>query len=138
MIPGKPGGFWSHEERDALIRANGGMISLELMDTLKTIYLTRMIEALRPYQDSSGLPRHIPMPVDVNGDGPAETSDEDKMVCWCKDPKCWLLMGLRHQEVITMRWAAEHMDSMGYTGLAHSIRADAQELAYEYGIEKET
>jgi len=34
------------------------------------------------------MPEHMMIPVDVNGDGPAEEKMIDHYVCWCGDKTC--------------------------------------------------
>lgn len=38
--------------------------------------------------DEGGLPIHLPMAVNRNGDGPADASDAVKVRCWCQDEDC--------------------------------------------------
>lgn len=35
-----------------------------------------------------GLPEHLMIPVDINGDGPAEGKEIDHYECWCGDKTC--------------------------------------------------
>lgn len=34
------------------------------------------------------LPDHLPMPVNVNGQGPADEDEAVATVCWCGNEKC--------------------------------------------------
>lgn len=137
MIPGKSAGFWTVEERDRLLAANGGTLSAALMDELKGITTAHVIKALAPFLDETGLPRHLPMAVDADGHGPVDKTDvesEDRMICWCADTRCWVNLGFRHQEAITMRWAAGLMESMGNETMADALRQDAADMEDEYGL----
>lgn len=34
------------------------------------------------------LPEHLPLPVNAQGQGPADPDDTVAVVCWCNDPAC--------------------------------------------------
>lgn len=38
------------------------------------------------------LPEHFPMPVNADGDGPAEKDEFDHLECWCGDSSCQLYL----------------------------------------------
>jgi hypothetical protein len=45
--------------------------------------------------DEGGLPIHLPMGVTVDGQGPADGTEElHHYVCWCPDPTCPLTRAL--------------------------------------------
>jgi len=45
--------------------------------------------------DEGGLPIHLPMAVTRNGEGPADSADAVKTVCWCQDLNCPVTRALR-------------------------------------------
>src|SRR5690606_16429259 len=63
--------------------------------------------------DEGGLPVHLPMAVDRNGRGPADTNDAVKTVCWCQDRKCPVTRALQgahelgRQELVAQRTLLE-------------------------------
>lgn len=44
--------------------------------------------ALEPYVDEGGLPRHLPMGLTADGQGPTEPDPPHHRGCWCNDPLC--------------------------------------------------
>lgn len=40
------------------------------------------------YVDEAGMPKHLPMGVNEQGQGPEDDSKAHHWVCWCGDPNC--------------------------------------------------
>lgn len=104
------------------------------MAELKRVYVSHMAEALAPYQDPSGMPRHVTMAVDEDGHGPAAGGDVRRVACWCPDQYCWLNKGLRQQEVLMLRWAAQVFKETGDGNMALALHQDADKIVRDYGL----
>lgn len=48
------------------------------------------------YEDEAGMPKHLPMPVTEDGEGPASPDETHHYVCWCGDAKCWWTEAFHH------------------------------------------
>jgi hypothetical protein len=46
--------------------------------------------------DEGGLPKHLPISINENGQGPTEPDPAYAWVCWCWDPECTLTLALQH------------------------------------------
>lgn len=44
--------------------------------------------------DESGLPTHLPMGVNAEGQGPTDDADAHHLECWCGQPDCLLTRNL--------------------------------------------
>lgn len=46
--------------------------------------------------DDAGMPAHLPIGVNANGQGPEDDSAAYAFTCWCGDPECPLSLALGH------------------------------------------
>lgn len=46
--------------------------------------------------DSGGMPKHLPMGVTQDGQGPEDDHRAHHYVCWCGDTECPLMLALGH------------------------------------------
>ena len=46
------------------------------------------IRPSRLWWPDSDLPQHVPMPINADGDGPADPDETVGVVCWCGQPDC--------------------------------------------------
>lgn len=58
--------------------------------------------------DEGGLPVHLPMPVNADGQGPLDSTEHpDHFVCWCADPDCVWTRALSEAQALIRPAAAE-------------------------------
>lgn len=65
-----------------------------------------------PHVDEAGMPKHLPMPVNADGQGPLNDSDPDigAVVCWCGDPRCCWTQALAQAQAIRVHASSATAD----------------------------
>lgn len=118
-----------------------------LSEVAHVLATRRVVAALDPYVDEGGLERHLPMPVTVDGHGPASEHDAHRYVCWCGHPRCLWTAAFAHAAELAARDAraaagarlravvAGYVAAGGPTDLLPDTLTDADRGGYLNGLE---